>query len=85
MNNYKTSKEFNILIGQKLRLMRMRAGLQQNEAAELLQTSAANLSNLELGYTTASPEMLYCACCLYGCRLTDIFPRLVSAEMEVAG
>ncbi len=55
----------NILIGKKLKFLRVKKGLQQIEAAELIGCSSAALSRYESGARVPSKKMLNDICIAY--------------------
>ena len=63
----------------KLRLRRIRAGLNRSELAKRVQVSVSHVSGIERGDVGVSPKTLNAIAEALGCDITDLMPDEVAA------
>lgn len=59
-------------VGERLKEMRLRAGLSQDEVAERLEISRSHVSNMEKGRSNTTVTRLHDLALLYGCTVGEI-------------
>ena len=69
-------------IGQRIRTLRAKAGLSQEQAAKLLGMDRSNLSHIEQGKSRLLIEHLVAIPRLYGCKVTDLLPDEVVTDYD---
>ena len=64
------------LIGQRIKEIRMRAGLSQSKAAEAIGVAQSHMSNIETGRSHVTMENLMALRDLFGVKMADLFVDL---------
>lgn len=70
-----TTEEHKKEIGGNLQRARKKAGLTQEDVAEILGWGGRKVGRIESGETLCSPEDILSLCQIYDCSLTEILPK----------
>ena len=73
------------LIGQRIKEIRMRAGLSQSKAAEAIGVAQSHMSNIETGRSHVTMENLMALRDLFGVKMADFFVDLDYPETGAEG
>ena len=73
------------LIGQRIKEIRMRAGLSQSKAAEAIGVAQSHMSNIETGRSHVTMENLMALRDLFGVKMADFFVDLDYPKTDAEG